>query len=41
MKHGRDVYESVDDGFALGLMAGEIFDLLDDRTIKEQVFVIE
>ena len=41
MKPGWDVYEFIEDGFALGLMAGEAFDLLDNRMIKEQEFVIE
>jgi hypothetical protein len=38
---GRDVREFVDDGFTLGLMDGEAFDLLEKGLNREHEFVLE
>lgn len=38
---GQDVYEFVDDGFTLGLMDGEAFDLLEKGLSREHEFVLE
>jgi hypothetical protein len=38
---GQDVYEFVDDGFTLGLMDGEAFDLLEKGLSREQEFFLE